>query len=95
MATVTVQDGQNIFDVCLQEFGTLEELSKFLEDNDLTLNTKLTAGRELIVNKANVGDENVKDFVVLKDITFNNDQGFGQPPLLAGDYNDDYSNDSN
>jgi len=93
MAKVTVQDGQSIFDICVQEFGTMNELPRLLVDNDLTLNTKLVAGRVLVVNKTNIGDENVKDFVVLGNRTFNNDQGQGQPPVLAGDYNNDYSND--
>ncbi len=91
--TLKVQDGQNIFDIALQEFGTLEELFVMLLDNNLSLNEKLTSGRELIINKTNVGDEDVKNFVVLRNHSFNNDQGQGLPPLLAGDYNNDYNND--
>ncbi len=90
---VIVQDGQSLFDICLQEFGTLEEIFTLANDNDLNLNSKLVAGRELVVNKTNVGDENIKNFVVLKNLTFNNDQGDGAPPLLGGDYNNDFNND--
>ena len=88
-----VQDNQNIFDIATQEFGTLEELFTLLNDNNLAVNAKLTGGQELVVNKINVGDENVKNFVTLQNITMNNDQGEKVPPLLSGDYSQDYNND--
>ena len=88
-----VQDNQSVFDIVTQEFGTLEELFTLLNDNDLAVNAKLTGGQELVVNKINVGDENVKNFVTLQNITMNNDQGEKVPPLLSGDYNSDYNND--
>ena len=90
---VTVLDNQNIFDITIQEFGTLEELFVTLNDNSLDVNAKLISGQELIINKVNVGNENVKNFVVLKNITMNNEQGLKVPPLLSGDYNSDYGND--
>lgn len=88
-----VQEGQNIFDIVIQEFGTLEQLFTLLIDNDLPVNAKLISGQELFVNKINLGDENIKNFVVLQNITMNNNQGEKAPPLLGGDYNDDYNND--
>lgn len=90
---LSVLEGQNIFDICIQEFGTLEELFVLLIDNDLSVNTKLISGQQLTVNKVNIGNENVKDFVVLGDITMNNAQGLRLPPLLSGDYNLDYNGD--
>ena len=88
-----VLEGQNIFDIQTQEFGSLEDLFVLLNDNDLSINAKLISGQELTINKDNVGDEDVKKFVVLKNITMNNFQGQKVPPLLAGDYNSDYNND--
>ncbi len=88
-----VQEGQNIFDIVSQEFGTLEQLFTLLNDNNLVVNAKLISGQELVVNKINLGDEYVKNFVILQNITMNNDQGKKIPPLLAGDYNNDYNND--
>ena len=93
MATIGVLDGQNIFDIAIQEFGTLEELFVLLDDNDFAVNVKLTPSQKIVINKINVGDENVKNFVVLKNITMNNDQGEKTPPLLAGDYANDHGND--
>ena len=88
-----VLEGQNLFDIQTQEFGSLEDLFVMLNDNDLSINAKLISGQELTINKDNVGDEDVKKFVVLKNITMNNFQGQKVPPLLAGDYNNDYNND--
>lgn len=88
-----VKDGQSIFDIAVQEFGTMEELFNIIVDNSLTLNTKVVSGQELVVNKVDVGDENVKDFVTLKNITFNNNQGITIPPILAGDFNGDFNID--
>lgn len=88
-----VKNGQSILDVCLQEFGTLERLYKLLVDNNLTANSKLISGQSLIINKIGIGDENIKNFVVLKNISYNNDQGEKVPPLLAGDFNIDFNND--
>ena len=91
----TVNNNQNIFDIVTQEFGTLEELFTLLNDNNLAVNAKLISGQDLVINKINIGDENVKNFVVLQNITMNNDQGEKVPPLLSGDYGNDYGNDYN
>ena len=90
-----VQNNQNIFDIVSQEFGNLEQLFKLLNDNNLAVNAKLISGQELVINKINLGNENVKNFVVLQNITMNNDQGEKVPPLLSGDYGNDHSNDYN
>jgi len=88
-----VLEGQNVFDISTQEFGSLEDLFVLLNDNSLSVNAKLISGEDLTVNKVNVGDEDVKKFVVLKNITMNNFQGQKVPPLLAGDYSSDYNID--
>jgi len=88
-----VENNQNIFDVALQEFGSLEETFKMLSDNNLTFNSKLQSGQELIINNAELGDNNVKNFVTLQKITYNNDQGLFVPPLVAGDFNSDFNQD--
>ena len=90
-----VQEGQNIFDITTESFGTLEQLFTLLNDNNLAVNAKLISGQELVINKINIGNEDVKNFIVLQNITMNNDQGEKVPPLLSGDYNNDYNNDYN
>ena len=88
-----VLGGQNLFDISIQEFGSLEDLFVLLNDNSLAVNDRLISGQELVINKTGVGNEDVKKFVLLKDITMNNFQGQKVPPLLSGDYSVDYSND--
>ena len=88
-----VLDGQNLFDVVTQEFGSIEDLFVLLGDNNLAINDRLISGQDLVINNVGVGNEDVKKFVALKNITMNNFQGEKVPPLLSGDYNIDYSND--
>lgn len=88
-----VKDNQNILDFALQEFGTLENLFTLLADNNLTVNSKLKSGQDLTVNKLNVGDEDIKNFVTLKNIIYNNNQGENQPPIIGGDFNEDFNED--
>lgn len=88
-----VQNNQNIFDIAMQEFGTLNEAFRMINDNDLTFNSKLRSSQELVINNEGVGDNNVKNFVILQKVKFTNDQGISVPPLVSGDYSNDYSND--
>ena len=88
-----VLKNQSIFDIVVQEFGTLEELFSFLIDNDFSVNTKLVSAQDVIINKVNIGDEDIKNFITLQNITMNNDQGDKTPPLLSGDFSNDFSND--
>ncbi len=88
-----VDKGQSIFDVNMMLFGSLEELFTMLNENGLTLNSKLVAGQEITATTTNLGDEDIKNFVILKDIPYNNSQSDGLPPLFEGDYNVDYNGD--
>lgn len=88
-----VQNNQNIFDIAMQEFGTLNEVFRMIDDNDLNFNSKLRSSQELVINNEGVGDNNVKNFVILQKVKFTNDQGISVPPLVSGDYSNDYSND--
>lgn len=90
-----VLDGQNSLDLSIQEFGTLEQIFVLLNDNNISVNAKLLSGQELVINKINVGDEEVKDFISLGEITMNNDQGQSLPPLIGGDFQEDFNNDFN
>lgn len=56
----TVLEGQSIYDVVIQEFGTMDKMGDFLKDNSLDYNSKLSGGMKLIVNKEGEGDERVK-----------------------------------
>ena len=84
---------QNIFDIVLSQFGTLDESFTLINDNNLTFNSKLNSGQELIINNSGVGNEKNKKNVILQKVRYNNNQGEAVPPLLGGDYSNDYSND--
>lgn len=68
-----IEDGQNIFDICSQELGDLELLiQEVLIPNGLNINSDLFGGQELNINTVGKGDQDLKDFVRLNKLTFNN-----------------------
>jgi len=87
----TVKTGQNIFDVCVQHFGTLDYLFTMLSDNNLDLNSPLTSGIVLEINSNLLGNELIKRTIIKNSCIFVNDQ----QTLIqtSGDYNNDYNND--
>ena len=89
--TITVKYGQSIFDVCLENYGSLEYLFTLLADNDLTINSKLQSGQEIVINNLGIGDENIKSFVSLQKKKFNNNQTILEPPIVGGAYSGAYS----
>jgi len=78
MSVLKIQEGQNIFDVVLQEFGELEQLGKFLADNtELSINDDLVSGQEVNINSKNLGDNDVKSrFIKISFVTNNKDSNF-------------------
>ena len=68
------KDGQNILDVCLQAFGSLEQLFILLNDNDIVVNNILRSGQDLTINNVYIVDELLKIFVSLNNIVYNNSQ---------------------
>ena len=67
-----VQEGQNIFDYCLQKYGTIDIIiDDLLNNNDLTFNSDLNSGQLLIIN-LNKGNEDVKNFVKINNFVINN-----------------------
>ena len=88
-----VNSGQNLFDIVLQKFGTLENAFILINDNSLTFNSKLNANQELIINNSGVGDNKVKNFVTLHEYKYNNDQEGAVLSSVGIDYNNDYNSD--
>ena len=83
MKKVTVKDRQSIFDIAIQEFGTLQNLFDILKDNNLTLDSQLSGGQELIINNEGKGVENVKQVMLLEEIQPNNKFTFVTPSMPA------------
>lgn len=96
MSTVTVKNGQDLFDVCLQEYGTLDLLAQFLAENNLSIDDYLSSGQQLTINNENVGNLRVKNsFQKSNFVVMNADQTALATTIGAfnGDFNDDFGTD--
>ena len=83
--------GQNIFDVAIQELGTLELLfDEILIPNKISVNSKLNSGQEIILSNYGKGDESVKDYFRINNIQLNNGQDIQLPPVIGGAYSSAY-----
>lgn len=78
MSTLKAQEGQNIFDLVIQEFGTLDNLTNFLFDNpSIGINDDLVSGQKVEIISDNLGNEDVKArYVKLNFVTNNKDSNF-------------------
>lgn len=97
MSTIhIVENGQDIFDVCIQQYGTLDLLDQFLEENNLSINDFLIIGQELTINNENVGNLRVKNsYQNTNFVVMNADEDALATTVGAfnGDYNDDFGTD--
>lgn len=46
---ITVEDGQTVWDIAVQEYGTVEGLSLLLKDNNLSLSASLYPSQQLVI----------------------------------------------
>ena len=68
-----VQEGQNVFDICMQEFGDLELIwDEIIVPNKLTINSNLGGDLDLSINNVGKGNETIKDFFSVNNIILNN-----------------------
>lgn len=96
MAIILVKNGQDIFDIVLQEYGTLDLLGQFLADNSLSVDDFLSSGQELTINKEGVGNIVIKNsFQNSNFVVMNADQDTLATTIgaFSGDYNDDFGTD--
>lgn len=90
-----VEFGQDIFDIVLQYYGTLENVNDFLSLNEgLTISTQLSAGDEVFVNNENLGKTKEKLYFKNRSFTVMNAD---ESDVFEnkGDYNDDFNDDFN
>lgn len=89
---LVVKNGQDIFDVVLQEFGTLDNLGQFITDNGLSINDYISSGQELTINNENTGELRVKNsFEKANFVVMNADEE--QLATTIGAFNGDFNND--
>lgn len=68
-----VIEGQNVFDICLQEFGDLELIwTEVIIPNKLTINSDLGGDLDLSINTIGKGNEDIKDYYSVNEIVLNN-----------------------
>ena len=93
--TVVVREGQSVFDIATQFFGTLENVFDVLAGNDiLTLTDNIASGTEIEIDAEGKGEEGVKDFYVRTTAITNNGLE-GLEIAIGGDFNNDFNNDFN
>jgi len=83
---------QNLYDLILNEYGTIESMFLLLTDNDLSPNSEINANQELIVSidNLNKGNKDIKNFIIKNNIIYTNNSN---ALATSGDYNNDYNND--
>ena len=69
----TVQEGQSIYDVVLQKYGTLDNLFTIFVDNaTLTINDDLTSLQQVKIDTDIVGNEDIKNQYIRTSFITNN-----------------------
>jgi len=70
---ITVQAGQSIFDICLENFGNLDYLLDICKDNNISISDALYTKQKITINNEGLGNQKIKDFFKLNNIKPNND----------------------
>lgn len=71
MKTITIHSGQNILDICLQEYGSVEALMQLARDNNMSIDAELQAGQELLIDENNIVDKQVAALFARDNIKIN------------------------
>lgn len=67
MKTVIIRANQDIYDVCIQEYGSLEFLNTLIIQNSLNFNGEISQGQTLQIDETIISNQDIKDFFELKD----------------------------
>ena len=76
MSVVNVKYRQSIFDITAENFGQLDNLITVSKDNNISISEALAVNSELIINNTGLGDENIKNTILVQGLTFNNSATF-------------------
>jgi hypothetical protein len=90
-STINIVEGQTIFDVALQHFGSIEGVFELMEQNGLTtVNADITAGDKLKLNIDEPIDKAIATYFKNNQITVSS--GF---KVTVGSFNSDFNSDFN
>lgn len=89
----TVSDGQDVFDIAIQRYGSVElGLFELLNDNDnLTINDSISSGDEFDFNNTNIGEKQVISYFSNRNFVINNADEL-QLETVLGAYNNEFGN---
>lgn len=59
MAKVVISEGQNIIDLCIQEYGGIQSLISFCKENNLEFTETLTPGSSVNIDTVNISRKQV------------------------------------
>jgi hypothetical protein len=78
MKTVTVTQGQTLYDIAIQEYGCYEAVLLLCQDNSLSLVSELLAGDTILVRDGvpAITDSNISVVQYLKTSSFNPNSGY-------------------
>ncbi len=68
MRGIVVREWQNIIDVCIQEYGSIERLVKLCVDNGLALDDELEAGQVILIDDSAIARKGIVEYFRKKGI---------------------------
>lgn len=94
--TIIVQPGQCIEDIALQEYGSIDGVTRLFLDNESVFmngySTDLAPGTELVITAEPIDKDMYDKMQRLQVIPATNSEESATPPGV-GDYNNDHNND--
>ena len=91
IATVKALRGQNIYDLVLSTYGTLDLLNKFIADNNIVELDMQFSGQNYVYDTTLVQRQVRNQYNEANNIIYST--GFIPAGILLGDFNNDFSND--
>jgi len=66
------REGQSIFDIVAENFGTLDNLIDVVKDNQISLSGNLQVNTEIVINNEGLGNADIKKSILNQKLEFNN-----------------------
>ena len=88
---IRVHDGQNIFNIALKYYGSVEGIFDILENNNISMDTLLQSGMELEVNPLKMTNARVVE--EYNKIDYVPNTGDDESLAIQGEFSDDFNFD--
>jgi hypothetical protein len=88
---IVVYEGQNLVDIAIQEYGSLEGVWQLLMDNPFmrSIDYILQAGDKLKIDTTKIIRKDITDYLAKRKININTGEDF----LFFAEFNDDFNED--